>query len=718
MKNLSLTFNYTSNVPEDSIWVRLIQEDVGDDIASVEDTAELLDEVFHIEACAEENEPIDPETEDVEEAAEKVFDYSICSVDYDGNINVRVRVLRSHQDKPYRVYVTGGSILSTESITENLTTDIFVSSGTSSELIYPVVQDGGSFEWMSDLVATGDSAISRNGNVLYWKDEASGTIKATYATSYDVLNILVDGVDGEPGTATVRVVYQGVLDDLETEIPDSYDDDRSHCGFSSEVNENQTVTCYRTVVKTVKCSCSKEILSEDTYDEVVSCPDYAPTKCPGALTECQHFLGTFAEEEFVDCPEDNQLSGTGLINQVSDPDYYERVCCEVPAVPLPDCEVEILSYKGGKSIEPSEGYYKGLYGTATRFVPVTVEGGCGKHIIKQDIEAKSCCDSLPELVYDTASSIDTIDADDSGYVYVKDGLGPFTWRLISDRGYVWFEGSGSGTLTTDEETRWARIVSGEYPCGTYTVEVTDDCGTVVSGEIWSTYGEWGLARNYDSPFDDGSYEAKDLALPFADPIQYGFEDSENEEFSCHHSIWKYCRAAYVVIDEEVYPGDFRRVKYSQPMGLASIKGSSICKLAGQPCPTDPAAYGLAYDLSGDIDTYGHPNLPPGYQCICSSNVRYFSDGAGNNCLKAIYKMPILDVINMNDVWSEPSAFLGPVCINTEFIVDYSDSYVLTVVRSEAFGSDCSEPGEGEGWCQGTVYVTSYLNRVWRHTWSC
>lgn len=485
MKSLDLVLTYTSNTPEDSLWVHLEQEGLEDDIATVEDTADLLDDIYNIDACSEEDTATEPSVEDVDESAAKVFDYSICASDYEGNIEVRVRVVRSNNTLPYKIYVSDGEILSTEVTTEEIKSEIVVTSTTSITLDYPVIY-GGSFFWLSDLVSKGSTEIKRNGSVLYWDAEASGTISCSYTTTYDVITIKVFGVDGEYGKATVRVVYQGEIDDIETEVPDAYDDDRSHCGFSSEVVDNQKVTCYRTVVKTKKCSCSKEEIDTETYDEIVTCPDYAPKKCPGAITECMHFLGTVGITEYVDCKADYNLPGTSTVaDKVSDPDYYEKVCCYPAALDLPDCEVEILSYKGGYKIQPSEEYYRGLYGGLTRFKPVTATPNCGQHKIKQELGPTNCCDDVEPLIWDASVSPEVI-APNSAVVIGVTGGGkyPYRWEVVG-HGFQFQNGSRSIT-TESNQVRLSALVGA---CGTAAVTVTDGCTSCI-GLVRSTAGVW------------------------------------------------------------------------------------------------------------------------------------------------------------------------------------------------------------------------------------
>lgn len=618
MKNLNAVITYSSSIPSDDYWIRLEQEGINDDTASIVDTADLLDQAYNIEACSEEESTGELTEETAEAAAEAVLDYSICRVDYDGSFSVVVRVIRSDPTEDYRVHVAGGEIISIENVTKETTIEKFVTSATSVNLDYPVLTEL-LLEWEQDLVATGDSNLNRNGSTVYWPAVASGTIKATFVTTYDILNIKVYGNGGETGVATVRVVSNGKIDDIETEIPDSYDTDRARCGFTSEVDDTQTVSCYRTVVKTSICSCSKEEVGTDTYDEVVGCPDYAPTKCPGSSSECSHFLGTFSVVEYVECEDDSRIPGSGYHNKVSDPDFYEDTCCTPPGVKLPDCEEEILSYKGGRAPDPDISYYQGLYGDNVKMIPVTAEKGCGEHKIIQSIESEECCDQVPALEYDNTASVSVMAANDRGYLYVTGGIGPFVWRLTSQSGYMWFSGTGTGVKVTDENTRWVEVVSGQYPCGTYHVEVIDTCGTVVTGTIESTEGEWVLIESPSSSerwtidqFVAGMYS---LPLPVSkvNSITYAASDPYG---------WGGPLMTVILVDEETE----ERFKFQQWFGIIwyhYVLGddsaySEICRLteidptpsnlgipSGMPTTTSPGT-GEAY-LGGN----GNNGEPPG-----------------------------------------------------------------------------------------------------------
>lgn len=485
MKTLDLTINYQSNAPEDSLWVRLEQEGLEDDVATLEDTANFIDEAYSIEACAEAPTSEEPTEESISEAVKEVFDYSICKSDYDGSINVRVRVVRSDISFPYTVHIAGGEILSTEIISEEIISEVFIESGTSVVLDYPVIV-GGNFYWLSDLVSSGDYSINRKGTTLYWSSVSSGTIKTIYATTYDVLNIKVYGVDGEYGKATVRVVYQGNIDDLETEIPESAENDRSLCnGSVTIIVKEDKVTCYKAVTANQLCSCSKDIVNTYSYEKIVECPDWV-SRCPGTATDCMALIGSETVNEYVECAGDNQVSGTSRIWDVSSPEFYKKTCCEDPGFALPQCYEKTTSYRGGQPISYGQQFWRDVYGPLTRFVPVSPEGGeCGKHIIKQVVASNNCCEGVQPLAWDASVSPEVM-APNSAVIIGVTGGGkyPYQWRVVGS-GFQ-FENGSKKIITSGNQVRLSAL---PLACGTAVVSVTDGCTEIVAG-IMSTVGQW------------------------------------------------------------------------------------------------------------------------------------------------------------------------------------------------------------------------------------
>ena len=471
----------------DPAWLRFQQPDLENDTATVSETADLLDALYSLDPCSE-TETTTEEDVDLAEAAATTLSLAACLKEYDGSVNLALRVYRSHPNQPYTLRVSGGAVVGlAQTIQTEAALTITVEQATSHTLDIPIRGDLQA-SWLG-TVGGGSGGqvdppkIEHQGNTLYWQGRITGTLQIACRTEFDLVSLRVAGVDGEMGQATVRGFYQGECTVFSPQMPEPSEEVGWSCPgttWQADPSPDQ-VECYEIVEQHKRCSCSGEDKKEKTYERVVPCPQWAPTRCSGNSSSCRHLLGTVVETEFADCEDD-----TGYA--VADREFYREKCCEYPSVTLPKCEEHTESYKGGKSIEHGEDFWRGLYGDNTRFIPVSPEKGCGKHITRQLIEPEDCCDSIDPLTWDNVNSISVIQDNDEGFVYIKDGKAPFNWRIISTRGYVWFAGSGSGTLTTDE--RWAKLVSGDYPCGTYVIEVTDDCGTVVQSEVLSGFGQW------------------------------------------------------------------------------------------------------------------------------------------------------------------------------------------------------------------------------------
>ncbi len=493
MSSLSLTATYSGGAAVvDPWWVALEQLPVTDDVATVEDTAVLLDTLFDIDPCTATETDTDAgqslsvlDTDAVVEAAATAFDIAICTEDPDGSVEVQVKVIRSHQGEDYRLHVAGGSVLATIVTQEELTLTTTVSSATSVTLDYPVI-DQFSCSWMGDLVTESGTTptITRTGNTLSWNEAATGTITATFVTVYDLVTIVVDGIDGEQGAATIRVVFHGLVEDLVAELPSSYEADRSLCPSVvwQGPTSNDEVTCYNLVTVHKLCSCSKEEIDAYTYQQVVSCPE--DMRCPNNETRCMHLLGSKSVNEYVDCG-DTDRSGT-FDGKLDDPEFYQKKCCEAPTVPLPSCVSETTSYRGGVAIAEGAAFYKNIYGPKTRIVPVAPSGGiCGTHTITQALLGNNCCDGVELLGWDDATSPEVI-APNSQIIIGVTGGGKYsyTWMVVGT-GFQFDNGAKTMTTSDNQVRLWAVAEA----CGTAEITVTDGCSEC-AGAIRSTAGVW------------------------------------------------------------------------------------------------------------------------------------------------------------------------------------------------------------------------------------
>jgi len=491
--NSQLGVTYTQiSAPVDGYWLRITQDQFVSDAATVSDASALLDSLFSIDPCTDEasgsEEDIslvsltDPESmiAYIQSAAEDAgIETVICDQDSDGSVDVQLKVITSHPFDPHRLSISGGTLESEVVINAVIDADVVVDGASSVVLDFPVVS-GFTAEWTH---TAGESpAINRTGNTLYWKGNVRGILHVSYQTTYHLATIKVDGIDGSQGEATVRCFFHGLVDEVVPDLPEPAEYDTSLCGEGRIIweteDDNDDVTCYQNVAVSKKCSCSKEEIDRYTYDQVVTCPENAPKKCPGAMSSCMHFLGTVAATEYVKCTNDED-------GQYSDPDFYELVCCHPPTVPLPDCEEEKRSWKGGAQLEHGIDYWRDLYGQDLRIVQVLPKGLiCGEWTIRQSFSG-ACCDNADPLVWDEDRNATSIAQNDSTTLYVLGGLGPYTWN-VSGIG-VEFE-NGQTTIVT--QNRSVVLNTNASNCGTIDITVTDWCSQETSGYILSTAGSW------------------------------------------------------------------------------------------------------------------------------------------------------------------------------------------------------------------------------------
>ena len=510
MTTATLTINYSlpaGSVIDDPLWLRLQQDGIAADVATVADAAAVLDALYDIEPCVEPEEAEEEEeegnqltTDDLTEAA-SVIDYSLCYQEPDGSVNVTIRIIRSDLSWPYVLRISGGRVVAAVpgeaetpvEIRELYQQNIVVESASSIVLDYPVI-GGFTAQWIG--VVIGESGridaptINRTGSTLHWSGNVTGIIAVSFNTVYEVATIRVDGIDGEQGAALVRCFYHGLVEELEPILPESAEMDRSLCPkviWKGDDQEDE-VECYQDIYVHVVCECSGREVDLYSYEQVVPCPEWAPTRCPNNLTRCGHALGVETAYEYVSCEDDSDRPGMpGRIWAVSDPGFYEKTCCETPKVTLPQCPEKRISYRGGEPITLGAAYYRQTYGTRTRIVPVSPPGGvCGEHIIRQVIGATNCCEGVPPLVWDTSISPEVMAPNSSAFIGVTGGVGYSLEWTVAGHGFRFQNGSTKITTLTGNEAYLAALVGA---CGTATITVTDGCSTVV-GYIRSTAGTW------------------------------------------------------------------------------------------------------------------------------------------------------------------------------------------------------------------------------------
>lgn len=533
----TLALNYSlsaGSVINDSLWLRLQQENIAADVATVGDAAAVLDALYDIEPCVDPgdgeestltsvSDPLSALTKEDLTAAAAAIDYSLCDQEPDGSVNVTVRIIRSDLSWPYQLRISGGRVVASVpgevaapvEVRELYRQNMVVESASSIVLDYPVVS-GFSAQWIGAVLGENGRVdaptINRTGTTLHWAGNVTGIIAVSFNTVYEVATIRVEGIDGEQGECLVRCFYHGLVEELEPILPESAEMDRSLCPkriWQGDGREDQ-VTCYQEVTIKTLCECSREEVSSRIENQVEPCPEWAPTNCPNNAKECMHLLGSETAYEYVACAGDNEYPGApGRVYALSTPEFYEATCCEKPKVTLPSCPEKKISYRGGEPIDLGAAYYQSIYGSLTRIVPVSPPGGiCGEHIIRQVIGGNNCCEGVPPIVWDTENSATTIADNSYGWCAVSGGRPPF---LVSVR--------GSGFFANDKRTvrevvipGWTFHIFTGDACGTAIVTVSDGCSTVQHA-VFSTNGSW--QHDYA---EEAAFNANPVYLGAADYI--------------------------------------------------------------------------------------------------------------------------------------------------------------------------------------------------------
>jgi hypothetical protein len=499
MTSPRISFTYQSTVASDSWWLRLVQLGIEDDTATLADAADLVNTLYSLDSCTEETTTSgDPDSATTDAVVETEVRRLVCSYDDQANIDVQLHIIRSHPSAPYRLALQGGVLKTVETISETTTQTIVLEDSDTITLDYPVL---GEFAASWDGAVYGASGrinppIIRNGNTISFGGATvkAGTLTATYATEYDLATVTILGVDGEPGQCTARGFFHGLVEELELETPEPADELGTCRVLWTVPSDPHQIECYRTVYVSQRCQCSHDELSGYSYEEVVDCPEYVK-RCPGVLNECRHYLGTVVAHEYVECQGD-------MVEAVSHPAYHKKMCCQEPSVPLPQCEEQITSWRGGLPIKGGAQQYYDLYGKDLEIIPVGPPGGiCGTWTKKQQIISNNCCDGVPALAWDVSTSPEVVAPNNTVVIGVTGGgKYPYRWSVVGTG--FWFQNGSKGVETDGPQVR---LVATSGACGFAQITVTDGC-TSSAGAIRCTAGTWENLGSF-IPAADFDYEA-------------------------------------------------------------------------------------------------------------------------------------------------------------------------------------------------------------------
>lgn len=497
----NISLNLTNQAAAgDQFWIALEQEKP-DDLATVAEAAEVIDELFSLDPCSPvEEEEIDaPEQslEEVLEDARAVFDdvllnnqATLCT-DENGCFPATVRVYRSHQDRPYTLLVQGGEKVSTivgnvEAVAKTVT----IKDASSVSMDLPADQpvsvswqgpcyskDAGRLEQSPELVVSAGK--------ISWGIAVSAVLSVRYSMPYDLVTIQTTEED-----CSVTGLYHLSVDEIDLESPPEDEEAGSLCQdikSSIETPEQPMPACEELIKVEERCRCTNEVNDSYYKKEQTTC-------LPGDANGSEVNRGK-TEVSYVGC---------GTKDEVSEPEYYIEKCCTSPLWVLPDCKKTYAVFSGGAGVDLEE--KKSLvatYGNRIRFIPVGPQSGpCGQAVTEQVVDALNCCDGAPQLVADHELTPDTMTPSSQVAVFVKGGLGTFpddsgcVRRVLPPREWkvsgadMWLNSLRTTKKATNNHNCIA-IYAGPDACGPVHVYVTDGCSST-SITLRVTVGGWTL----------------------------------------------------------------------------------------------------------------------------------------------------------------------------------------------------------------------------------
>lgn len=500
--NTSIPFTYHSPAAgEGTRWIRLQQEDDALEAVTVAEAAQAIDNVFGLTPChdASANDSGRGSDDDDEAPPRDRFaavmaalmTAELCSQpDY---WTAHVLVLRSHADPAYVLRgeaETGPvTIAATERITRTQREEIDLSSA-SADLSWP---------YAGNLTTTAPDTVTLTvrGSTVY-ASRPCGRIVVRYRTSYDRVSVRVPvdatGSQRDDGTVERPTLESAVLiafwGDQATELalsPPAQDEDEDqaqidhYCaGRAGGGGGSSSGDCWRIRRARYLCNCSKSEVGDPVESRVA-----AP--CPKGVSSGAYLGTEDAVAGYVTCPGDE--------DEINDPEFYEKTCCEPPTGPLPRCKRTYSIYRGGAQISGGADRYQRLYGANVRLTAVSPEGGiCGDEIREWDTGNKDCCGDIVPLSPHPDNPTE-FKAGESHFVEVLDGRpGELIWTA---RGGLYFTVHGHKVYTLRTSARKVAVTApAEGTCPEPSVKVDDGCKPVEMSFVG------GGAAPLELPYDD------------------------------------------------------------------------------------------------------------------------------------------------------------------------------------------------------------------------
>lgn len=472
-QSLVHTLRYVSAAGDgEAHWIRLEQERT-DEAVTVEEAAEFMDSLYGIDSCERgisgdgDAAGEDPEEERFDSAAAALMGDAVCAEsEY---WTAYVRVYRSHQSPGYVLRSATATVESVEPGIRESVREIIETPGNSHDLELP---------FAGDLVLPPGVRGEVRGSTLNLSRPATGPLVVRYTTVYDRVTLHVPVTEtaaqddeGQALRAALDaaglVAFQGegarAIAAATVLEPPAQDESVSAAELARLCRRSASYQvvgdCWQTIEHYNKCSC-RDTEAPGGWSE------QTPVPCPQGVAAGTH-IGTVRKMHgHVRCRDEED-------EELQDPEYYKRVCCEYPRSPsdLPTCRRRYQIWRGGAEIEGGAAHWRDQYGPDVRLVAVTPPDGiCGQLIHEWEVNRRNCCDDITPL---SPSPDNPLNIEPGGLypIGVADGRpGPLTWRAT---GGLRFRDTGGTTYVTP--SRGVYVIADANTCPNPSITVDDGC---------------------------------------------------------------------------------------------------------------------------------------------------------------------------------------------------------------------------------------------------
>ena len=369
-------------------WISIRQVEPPDESATLEQAAELIDALYGIDLCGE-NESGDMGTGGEAPVAEELPDRNtfldlaqsrlsaLC--DESGWWTAEVDVLRSHRESGYSLESENCRIGETTIMRREVVEDVEMSGAAAHDLEWPY---DGELR-VSGAVGDGDVA-GIAGSTVRFGGPVRGRVRLRYRALYDRVRIHVPtrrASNGAPQAepAVVVAFWENLATQCELRRPaaDDTTEARERERLCDPEHKYKLVgECWEEHERYDTCLCSGRDASTPVV-EVVDAP------CPEGTAPGAYLGKVRTRGETAFC--------AGEQDELNDPGYYEQQCCDPSPGLLPACRETHEPYQGGVEIERGPQYWLDMYGRDTSLIAVAPEDGlCGELIRRWRVEPRDC----------------------------------------------------------------------------------------------------------------------------------------------------------------------------------------------------------------------------------------------------------------------------------------------------------------------------------------